>query len=487
MALDFDGVKARVSILSVAEGMTTLNRSLQGPCPKCGGEDRFYLGKSKKDPSWFVCSHCHPKAGDVIELVAWHEGISAAEACRKLGGDTGAEYRPIRPEPRKPDPRPSEPPAWADPDWQAKAKDQIDKAEARLTPQSEAGQYLASRGLTSDTWQAFRMGSWLAKWPGIEARRPAVLLPHIDQAGNVSALKYRAFDDLAQDKGRRFTQAKGSQVRLFGAHLLTGGGESKTLILLEGEMNAAAVWQASRGPGWDVLSIGAEKPRGELVEELSELVKTRGYLRCLVWMDQKDRARAIGEAISKEAGRSCQAGIYQSPEDQAAAIKWDAAELLKRGGGSYLLEALEAIIKKAIPQEEAKLPVLALRSPVERLEPQNPLHHAEGLKGATDQPQDSKKGDSETGRALEVLAAKLGLIIAPPEPRASADPLTPAELSTLDTDGRTEEAIKDALDMAYRPRRGSPLGAAILSGCKAIEEGLGAYASWLSGFRGEEG
>lgn len=485
MALDFDGVKARVSILSVAEGLTTLNRSLQGPCPKCGGEDRFYLGKSKKDPSWFVCSHCHPKAGDVIELVAWHEGISAAEACRKLGGDTGAEYRPTRPEPRKQAPRPSEPPAWADPDWQAKAKDQVATAEGRLTPQSEAGQYLASRGLTPETWQAFRMGSWLAPWPGIEARRPAVLLPHIDQAGNVSALKYRAFDDLAQDKGRRFTQAKGSQVRLFGAHLLTGGGESKTLILLEGEMNAAAVWQASRGLGWDVLSIGAEKPRGELVEELSELVKTRGYLRCLVWMDQRDRAKAIGEAISKDVGRSCLVVICRSQEDQGT--KWDAAELLKNGGGSCLLDVLGLLIKKAVQAEEIKPQVLTPRSPVERSDPKNPLHHAEGMTGATDQPQGSKAGDSEADRALAVLSVKMGLIIGPPEPRPSADPLTPAELSTLDTDGRTEEAIKDALDMAYRPRRGSPLGAAILAGSKAIEEGLGAYVSWLSSFRGEEG
>ena len=482
MALDFEGVKARVPILSVAEGLTTLNRSLQGPCPKCGGEDRFYLGKSKKDPSWFICSHCHPKAGDVIELVAWHEGISQAEACRKLGGDTGEPYRPTRTEPMKPDPKPAEPPAWEDPEWQAKAREQVGKASANLTQQSEAGQYLASRGLKPETWEAFRLGSWLAKWPGIEGRRPSILLPHVDQVGNVSALKYRAFDDLAKGKGKRFTQAKGSQARLFGGHLLTGGGESRTLILLEGEMNAAAAWQASRGPGWDVLSIGAEKPRGELVEELAELAKSGAYLRCLVWMDQIDRARAIGEAIRGAVERSCLVGSYQSQTDQASGLKWDAAELLKRGGGEYLQGALNAIFAKAFPADQANTPVLApVRSigPSETLKPLAPENDGamDGAKlGA------SKPGDYEGGSPRKVE----GLIYGPPEPRASADPLTPAELSTLDTDGRTEETIKDALDMAYRPRRGSPLGAAILGGCRAIEDGLGAYDSWLSGFAGDD-
>ena len=477
MACDFEGVKARVSIISVAEGLTTLNRSLQGPCPKCGGEDRFYLGKSKKDPSWFICSHCHPKAGDVIELVAWHEGISQAEACRKLGGETGEAYRPPRTEPRKPDPKPAEPPAWADPEWQAKAREQVGKASANLTQQSEAGQYLTSRGLKPETWAAFRLGSCLAKWPSIEGRRPSILLPHVDQAGNVSALKYRAFDDLAKDKGKRFTQAKGSQVRLFGGHLLTGGGETKTLILLEGELNAAAAWQASRGLGWDVLSFGPEAAATSSAGEVAKLAKDRGYSRCLVWMDERDKAEELRGMILKASPPCLRVGSCHSPVKEG--IKLDAGEAIKRRGDSYLLEVLQAIISKAIPAKEANPPVL---SPVEPSEPQKALDHKNDGAMAETCPGASKTGDYERGSPRQIE----GLIYGPPEPRASADPLTPAELSTLDTDGRTEEAIKDALDMAYRPRRGSPLGAAILGGCRAIEDGLGAYDSWLSGFAGDD-
>ena len=173
-------------------------------------------------------------------------------------------------------------------------------------------------------------------------------------------------------------------------------------------------------------------------------------------------------------------GMSQSIEDQAAGIKWDAAELLKRGGDSYLLDGLRAIINKAIPAKEANTPVL---SPVEPSEPQEALAPQNGGAMAGTCPGALKTGDYEGGSPRKIE----GLIYGPPEPRASADPLTPAELSTLDTDGRTEEAIKDALDMAYRPRRGSPLGAAILGGCRAIEDGLGAYASWFASFAGDEG
>ena len=480
MALDFDGVKARVSILSVAEGLTTLNRSLQGPCPKCGGEDRFYLGKSKKDPSWFICSHCHQKAGDVIELVAWHEGISQAEACRKLGGETGKPYRPQPQTKVAPIKRAAEPPAWEDPEWQAKAREQVGKASANLTQQSEAGQYLASRGLKPETWEAFRLGSWLAKWPGIEGRRPSILLPHIDQAGNVSALKYRGFDDLAKDKGKRFTQAKGSQGRLFGGHLLTGGGESRTLILLEGEMNAAAAWQASRGPGFDVLSFGPDKAAPAAVPEVAKLAKDRGYSRCLVWMDEKDKAEELRDMILKASPPSLRVGACHSPVKEG--IKLDAGEAIKRGGDSYLIEVLQAIISRAIPAKEINAPVLPPVRSIEPSEPQEALVPQNGGAMAGTKPGASKNGDYEAGSPRKIE----GLIYGPPEPRASADPLTPAELSALSPDGRLKGAIKDAIEAAYLPRRGSPLARSLQEGLRALDDGLDVYAAWLSGFAGDD-
>jgi hypothetical protein len=481
MGLDFEGVKARVSILSVAEGLTTLNRSLQGPCPKCGGEDRFYLGKSKKAPVWFVCSHCHQKAGDVIELVAWVEGISQAEACRKLGGETGAPYRPSQAEPRKPDQKPAEPPAWASAEWQAEAKAKIKQARAELTPESPAGQYLASRGLDPDTWRAFRLGACLQSWPGIEGRRPAVLIPHADQAGQVSAIKYRAFDELAKDKGQRFTQARGSQARLFGAHLLKGGGESKTLILLEGELNAAAVWQATRAEAFDVLSFGPESAATAAVPEVAELAKGQSYSRCLVWMDERARADELRDQIRAACPSLPRVGSCMSLTKEGA--KMDAAEILVRGGAPGLLSVIEGLLEKTLPPEKTKSPDLAAVLPIEAQSPQNDRQQAEAPTGGRIEARDENTGHSQAA----TVPSLAGAIFGPPEPRESAEPLTPAELAALAPFGRTVETVRDALEAAYLPRRGSPLGAEILKGCQILkDDGLEGYACWLSGFTAEE-
>jgi len=258
------------------------------------------------------------------------------------------------------------------------------------------------------------------------------------------------------------------------------------LILLEGEMNAASVWQATRGEAVDVLSVGAEKPRADLVRELAQLAGAGGYLRCLVWMDLADRAQAIGEAIRNAVERSCKVGIYRSPEDQAAGIKWDASELLKRGGDSYLREAVKVILQKACPEEDTTPQILAPRSHAERSDPKNLPPHLEGRAEATGQPQGSNTGNSEKGRSLAELAAELSLILSPPEHMASACPLSPVELAALAPYGQSEESIKNALDRAYRSRRGSPLGLVILGGIKAIEDGMEAYGQWLAGLAQDE-
>ena len=43
-------------------------KSLCGPCPKCGGDDRFVY---RKDTKSFWCRQCNEKGGDVIDFHAW--------------------------------------------------------------------------------------------------------------------------------------------------------------------------------------------------------------------------------------------------------------------------------------------------------------------------------------------------------------------------------------------------------------------------------
>jgi putative DNA primase/helicase len=54
-----------------------------GPCPKCGGDDRFSISTSKQV---FNCRGCGAR-GDVIDLVRFIEGTEFIEACTTLAGE----------------------------------------------------------------------------------------------------------------------------------------------------------------------------------------------------------------------------------------------------------------------------------------------------------------------------------------------------------------------------------------------------------------
>jgi phage/plasmid primase-like uncharacterized protein len=69
-----------------------------GPCPVCGGEDRFSINLKK---GVWNCRGCD-RGGDVIDLVQHLDGVDFVSACEKLAGeprpngkDQAAESRAI--------------------------------------------------------------------------------------------------------------------------------------------------------------------------------------------------------------------------------------------------------------------------------------------------------------------------------------------------------------------------------------------------------
>jgi DNA primase len=54
-----------------------------GPCPRCAGEDRFYVRLKQQR---FFCRQCTPSGGDVIDLVQWLDGCDFLAACETLTG-----------------------------------------------------------------------------------------------------------------------------------------------------------------------------------------------------------------------------------------------------------------------------------------------------------------------------------------------------------------------------------------------------------------
>src|SRR4051794_17220724 len=55
-----------------------------GPCPKCGGTDRFAVNTTK---GLWNCRQCNV-GGDVIELVQHLDGVDFVGACNRLTGES---------------------------------------------------------------------------------------------------------------------------------------------------------------------------------------------------------------------------------------------------------------------------------------------------------------------------------------------------------------------------------------------------------------
>jgi hypothetical protein len=68
-------------------------RHLSGPCPKCGGDDRFWVDKLKQS---FGSRNCHSRCGDVIDLVQFLDGCNYGAAIDMLvGGRPEIDWKKI--------------------------------------------------------------------------------------------------------------------------------------------------------------------------------------------------------------------------------------------------------------------------------------------------------------------------------------------------------------------------------------------------------
>lgn len=92
MRYDIPALKAQTDLLSLIEPDATLRkvsaREYAGPCPKCGGTDRFRVNL---DNGWF-CRKCTSTDAhlwhDEIDYIMWRDGCDFATAYNRLGGDT---------------------------------------------------------------------------------------------------------------------------------------------------------------------------------------------------------------------------------------------------------------------------------------------------------------------------------------------------------------------------------------------------------------
>jgi DNA primase len=133
----------------------------QGPCPACGGTDRFHVWPQQNEgKGGYWCRGCG-NTGDNIQFLRDFEGLSFREACARLN-----VILPERPRSRgdrpaafcaAPEFKPERHTSPADL-WQEKAEKLVAWAQGTLAANADVLAWLSGRGIDAETAAKFRLG-----------------------------------------------------------------------------------------------------------------------------------------------------------------------------------------------------------------------------------------------------------------------------------------------------------------------------------------
>lgn len=258
-------------------------REWAGPCPRCGGRDRFLVWPERPRGGAYLCRGCGAR-GDGIEFLREFMGLSYLEACSALGltpkerlpfspaRGTSLRHSGTRPALSRrvaaPQPTPSlAPPELPPARWREAAAAFLTDCQRGLETSVEAVLALTGRYLTPDTARACGLG-WNSAdryerreaWglSSVEGRKklllPRGLVIATRRRSGVVALTVRCPDD--RPEGRpKYWQVAGSCNVPFVA-----GRSGLTMVLLESALDACLVWAESQGQCAAVAFMGSAKP-----------------------------------------------------------------------------------------------------------------------------------------------------------------------------------------------------------------------------------
>lgn len=294
--INIEELKTTVDIIEVAQLYTSLQKisrssEYAGPCPLCGGRDRFHVKDAR-----FYCRQCYPRGGDVIDLVMLVENLPFPDACRVLSGNSFSLFeRPEQADVSIHQQAEGEA-AWLDKKYQSSARRTIGATRALLSStQGRAGQaYLHNRGLIPETWNIYKLGFGQTFHPVHREQQPAIFIPWFSPDGQqIMAIQHR-FIDPSLEKQERYSLKPGSSPLLFGLHALT---PAETLIIVEGEFNCMALHQE----GYQAVSVGSESNRATRgrIELISDYLPSYDHL--FIWFDQPEFGEQFAGELSEQA------------------------------------------------------------------------------------------------------------------------------------------------------------------------------------------
>ncbi|TEU15143.1 MAG: hypothetical protein E3J21_14045 [Anaerolineales bacterium] len=260
MTFDTEEIRRNTDLLALIGRDTTLKRAAStkggeyvGPCPFCGGEDRFNVWPNDDPPHWW-CRQCE-KRGDAIDYVKQRDSVGFITACQHLGGE-GARLKSVTVVKGKPVVRAG--PQPLNEEWQTAAVQiMVDCAAALWEPEGERARcWLNERGLADETLKRHFIGFNKAdrKLHGLWVPR-GITIPHWQESLNrIWGIKIRRSTN-GPDKYRA---VKHSRPCLYLADNLVG---HEVGVICEGEFDALLLAQEvgdpSTGSGQALVGVVA--------------------------------------------------------------------------------------------------------------------------------------------------------------------------------------------------------------------------------------
>lgn len=304
-----------------------------GPCPGCGGTDRFRMQPHFQGSDWhergrWFCRECHPKWSDAPGYLMTFHKMNYPDACRELGIEPKGRQEILAPASRPAwKPRETAPPPSV---WQEKAAEFVARAEKNLWEDTGAGTrtYLEGRGLSGNFNKWAKLGwnpethydeykIWgLPPEPNEKGNTkkvwlPAgVVIPVFGADGQVLRVKIRRSEPDAKSKYIAITGGAATSFMVLG--------DAPATVVVEAELDALLLYQEA-GDLATMLATGSAqyKPDAEVFDRLKAATvvlvaldaEQSGYAAWKWWRDNLPNARFCPVPVGKDPTEAHQEGV----------------------------------------------------------------------------------------------------------------------------------------------------------------------------------
>ena len=333
----------------------------QGPCPGCGGNDRFCVReegnhKDGETRGWYHCGHGHGgngcgKTGDTIQYLRDFRGMTFRQACDYLGitpDDKESDHHRYRPvsRPKRNKVEQHKPKAWDYPAevvdaamWREHGMKFVDKCHEILLGRQKSLDWLAGRGIPFAMVEKYKIGLHLGKTRGDQEWEPdfrpwkswglrdekadggkprmfvlpaGIVVPWI-RNGELRRIRIRLAKPNPKNPKEKYHVVKGSSIDLFSTTI-----KARAFVLVETELDAVMI-DSEAGDLVGAIGLGAvgmmpdkvtDPALRQAVRILNALDFDEAGLKSSVWWEEHFKNSVRWPVpVGKDPGEAWQAGV----------------------------------------------------------------------------------------------------------------------------------------------------------------------------------